>query len=599
MAIPEEIIEEVKSRCDIVEIIGTFVQLKRSGGTSYKGLCPFHQEKTPSFHVDGARQSYHCFGCGKGGNVFRFFMDRDNLTFPEAVKVLASRVGVVIPEKHDSDPGEARARAGERSRLVDINELLCKYFCYNLEKDPDSPVGQYLKRRGLPPDIIKRFRIGAAPEGWTSCVELCRRRGFKDEELLAAGVACRSEKSGRVFDQFRERLTFTIENELGQVVGFSARTLEAKPQDGRKYVNTPDTPIFHKGKLLYALPLARQEIVAQKMAILCEGQLDTIAFHRAGYQCAVAPLGTAFTPEQARILKRYTNRILLAFDADGAGQKAVLRAAEILLPLSMELLVLRMPGGKDPDELFASGGADALKSAVEGAVPWLEVVISSLAEKFRLDTPVGRGEAAAFVAGYLKLIENRVELELYVRQTADFLQVSTDAVYAELARIRRNEQYKERFSSSDPERMDKAKQAAPVEGPVSPALETLLTLAVNSESAARLIADITEPDEFAGTEPVLMALNCAVSAALNGEHCDVADLLGELLIDHPSPTVSRILVSNDVYRSEEQAVRDAVADHRRGRQRERRRELMEKLRITVDSEEKLSILREIQKLSGR
>ena len=593
MAIPEAIIDEIRARCDIVELIGSFVQLKRAGGSSYKGLCPFHQEKTPSFHVDGARQSYHCFGCGKGGNVFRFFMDRDNLTFPEAVRMLASRVGVVVPEEGER-AGEAKQRAGLRERLIQINETLSRYFCRNLAEHPDSPVAQYLRRRGIPDDVARRFRIGAAPEGWQNGIDLCRREGFKDDELVTAGVACRSEKSGRIFDQFRERLTFTIENEFGKAVGFSARSLEAKPLDGRKYVNTPDTPVFHKGQLLYALPLARKGIAEKKLAILCEGQLDTIAFHRAGFDCAVAPLGTAFTTEQARVLKRYTDRIALAFDSDGAGQKAILRAAEILLPLSMELKVIRIPGGKDPDELFASGGSEAVAAAVDAAVPWLDVVVAALETKFRMETPVGRGEAAAFIAGYLNLVENRVELESYVAQAAAALHVSEDAVFAELARVRRHERRREEFRAAP------AAPAAPADAGrqlLLPALTTLLELAVNSEDAARLMGELIPPETLAGDDPICRAINCGIAAALNGEFEDLPRRLGELLVDAPSPEVSRALVEHTDFADPERAVRDSVAELERSRQRVRRQELMNRLRLAADDEEKRSILLEIQKLN--
>ena len=591
MAIPEAIIEEVRSRCDIVELIGSSVQLKRAGGSSYKGLCPFHQEKTPSFHVDGARQSYHCFGCGKGGNVFRFFMDRDGLTFPEAVRMLAARVGVVVPEEGEG-AGDAKRRSGMRERLIRINETLSSYFCRNLAEHPDAPVAQYLRRRGIPGDIARRFRIGAAPEGWQNGIDLCRREGFGDDELVAAGVACRSEKSGRIFDQFRERLTFTIENEFGKAVGFSARSLEAKPQDGRKYVNTPDTPIFHKGQLLYALPLARKGIAEKKLAILCEGQLDTIAFHRAGFDCAVAPLGTAFTADQARVLKRYTDRIALAFDSDGAGQKAILRAAEILLPLSMELRVIRIPGGKDPDELFATGGAAAVEAAVEASVSWLDVVIASLEGKFRMETPVGRGEAASFLAGYLNLVENRVELESYVRQAAESLRVSEDAVFAELARVRRHERRREEFRPAPA-----AAEAASAAAPVDAALSTLLDLAVNCEEAARLMGELLPPEALPDTDPVCRAIGCGINAALNGEFEDLPRQLGELLVESPSPEVSRALVEHVEFSDPERAVRDSVAQLGRIRARQRRQEIMERLRRASDDDEKRSLLLEIQKLN--
>ena len=587
--IPKSVIEDIRARCDIVDVVGSFVQLKRSGSSSFKGLCPFHNEKTPSFHVDSARQSYHCFGCGKGGDVFRFLMEKESMTFYDAVHALASRVGVIIPEfSSDGDEEGARQRAGAKERLYRLNEAVSDFFCRNLREHPDSEAAQYLRRRGIPDDVARKFRIGAAPDSWDAAQRFCRSQGFTDEEGELAGVLRRSE-NGRVFDQFRNRLVFSIFNEAGRGVGFSARSLEPKPQDGRKYVNTPETPVFRKGALLYALPLAREAMVKRKLAILCEGQLDVIAFHRAGFECAVAPLGTAFTPDQARVLKRYTNHIALAFDSDSAGQKAVLRAAEILLPLSIELKVIRIPGGKDPDELFASGGAEAVAAAVDNAVSWLKVVTDSLAEKFDLSTPVGKGEAAAFICGFLKLVDNRVELESYVRETADHLRVSEEAVFAELASLRRRDRRREEFKPDAP------KEKTPVRS-YSPAILTLLELAINSHEAARLIGGLLEPDDLELGDPVSEAISRCTLAAEVGEHAEAVRKLGELLENQPSPELSRALVSHTEYSDIDRAVRDSVRELRVGRRRRLRNELMSKLRSSGDPEERQKLLAEIQKL---
>ena len=593
MAISKTVIEDIRARCDIADVVGAFVQLKRSGASSFKGLCPFHNEKTPSFHVDTARQSYHCFGCGKGGDVFRFLMDKDGMTFYDAVHMLASRAGVIIPEESfGGNEEEARQRAGAKERLYRLNEAFSEFFCRFLREHPDSEAAQYLRRRGIPEDVARRFRIGAAPDAWDEGLKLCRSKGFSDDEGVSAGVLHRSD-SGRVFDQFRNRLVFSIFNETGRGVGFSARSLESKPQDGRKYINTPETPVFHKGSLLYALPLAREAMGKRNLAILCEGQMDVIAFHRAGFECAVAPLGTAFTPEQARVLKRYTNHVALAFDSDAAGRKAVLRAAEILLPLSMELKVIRIPGGKDPDELFASGGAEAVGAAVEGAVSWLDVVVSELAERFDLASPVGKGEAAAYVCGFLKLVENRVELEAYVREVAERLKVSEEAVFAELADLRRRDRRREEFrTAAEPA----AKAPAAAEKRYTPAELTLLELAVNSSEAARLIGDILEPDELDVNDPVGEAINLACAGALNGEYDEAVRNLSAILEERPSTELSKALVSHTEFADIVKAVEDSVRELRISRKRARRDELMAKLRTASAPEERTRLLEEIQKL---
>ncbi len=592
--IPEEIIEEIRSRCNIVDVIGGFVQLRRAGGNSYKGLCPFHQEKTPSFFVDSARQSYHCFGCGKGGDVFRFFMDKDNLTFVDAIRTLAGRAGVIIPETTGASPAERDQRTKERERIYQINAELCSLFQKILRDDPNSPVARYLAGRGLPPEIIAKFKIGAAPAGWTGGVDYCRGLGFTDDELIAAGVAVRSHKDpGRIFDLFHDRLTFTIENEISRPIGFSARSLEAKPADGRKYVNSPETAIFKKSRTLYALSLARQEMGTRNLAILCEGQMDAIAFHRAGFACAVAPLGSAFTPEQAQILKRYTKNVLLAFDADSAGEKAFLHAAEILLPLAMDLKVMTIEGGKDPDELFNQQGAAGIANAINSARPWLEVLVEVLKKRYDFANPIGRSEAAAVVAQYLDRVPSEVALELYIRSGAQLLQVSEAALTAELSAQRRGRLRRETWNRPEP--TPEPTPAPPRQRP-SVALLTLLEIALSSPDAGRMIADAVEPELLAGDDPVRTALNRVIDGSINGEFDQAVADIRNHLAETPSPEISRILVANAQFPKLEQAIREATAELRHTAQTRNLRELTARLAAATTPEEQWKIMQEIQKI---
>ncbi len=591
----KDIIEDIRSRCNIVDVITSFgVQLKRSGGSSFKGLCPFHQEKTPSFHVDVSRQSYHCFGCGKGGDVFRFFMDKENVDFVNAAQILAARCGVIIPEKEFN--GAQRAKQGERERLLAVNAEFSKFFCRLLAENPNSEAANYLRNRGITSDVIQKFKIGMAPSGWTGCLEYGRKLGFTDHELLTAGIIRRKDETGRLYDQFHDRVTFTIENEQGRAVGFSARTLEAKPADGRKYVNTPDTPVFHKGQLLYALPQARQGIGKMKKAILCEGQLDAIAFHRAGIDCAVAPLGTAFTPEQARMIRRYSNNLILSFDADSAGQKAVLRAAEILLPLSVDLRVLQIPGGKDPDEIFTKQGGSVLEELVNNAVPWLDVLGFILPERYQMDIPAGRAEAASFVADFLRLVQNQVELEVYIEKVAEMLQVSTNAIKSALNNSISAANRPRPAAPQEPQKIVQ-KTVEVKKDPARVALLELLELGMASMDNARKIAQELEDITLEESDPVVKALNIVINCALNGEMDSVSADLNSLLIETPCPEVSRLMVKNSTFPDAPRAIAEAIADVKRVRKLTRQQELLNKLRVETNEQVRLELLLEISKLN--
>lgn len=599
--ISKEIIEDIRSRCDIVELVGMFVQLRRAGTNTYKGLCPFHQEKTPSFHVDAARQTFHCFGCGKGGDVFRFFMEKENVGFVDALHMLASRVGVVIPENspEGGDPGEGRRRAGERERLFQVNEAFAEFFHRTLTSNPGSPAALYLQKRGIPPEVAEKFRIGACPDDWTACLNYGRSIGFSDAELVNSGVVSRKAETGRCYDHFKGRLTFTIENEQGRAVGFSARALEATPAGG-KYINTTETPIFKKGNLLYALPLARRMMGEKNMAILCEGQLDTIAFHRAGFECAVAPQGTSFTENQGRILRRYAGRIFLALDSDAAGQKAIRRDLEILLPMSFDIRVIRIPGGKDPDELFRNGGAEAVRQAVEGAVSWLRVLCDSLPERYDMSSPAGRGQAAAEVAEYLGKVTNQVELESYVREASSAFGVSEDSFWAELRQIRRKLRQEEERRSRFPGREEEERPAArPAEENYPAALLTLLALAVNYEEAARQIAELLPPGELTQDTLPERAINLAVNAALNGEFDQAGSAIADMLIEHPSPAISRLLVGEHRYADVSRAVLDSVGELQRFRREEKRRALTLELRRAATPEARTAILTKLVELNRK
>lgn len=599
--IPESVIEEIRSRCDIVDVVGAYVDLKRAGGDSWKALCPFHNEKTPSFHVRGDRQLYHCFGCGKGGNVFRFIMDRENISFVEAAHLLASRCGVVIPVAGDGiDDGRGREAANARERLYALNEEFAVFFEKNLEKHPEWPAARYLVKRQLPAELIRHFRLGAAPDEWDGCLRYGRALGFSEEEMLTGGILRRHEESGRYYDHFKGRLIFPIWNEIGKVVGFSARSLEDNPA-AAKYVNTAETPVFKKGRLLYALPFARKPMHDAREAILCEGQFDTIAFHRAGFEQAVAPQGTGFTPDQARILRRAVDRVLIAFDADRAGQKATRTALAVLLPLDFEVRIIRIPAGKDPDALFASAGADGVAAAVRAAVSWIRHLVEELGREYRLDAAGDLARATGEVVELLMLIENPIGRELYIREAAEALHVSEESITAEIARrqqaLRRGSAGAIRAEAANPEPFPAIRPAA--DGG-EPAELALFELAFHHESAARLLAGELPPEGL-GDSAVAQALNLVIGYAMNGEHAEARTRVGEFLIENPDPRLNRIMMTDCSFEagSVKKAVRDCLDTLRRNRARRAAAGITERLRAASDPAERMKLLAELMQSASK
>ncbi|MEY2530228.1 MAG: primase [Verrucomicrobiota bacterium] len=404
MAIPSETIEQIAAANDIVEVIGAYFPLKRAG-TNFKALCPFHQEKTPSFTVSPQRQTFHCFGCGVGGSVFRFVMEYEHLDFPSAVRKLATRVGISVMEERGAGASEDRQYEARRT-LVRLHAEAAEWFHENLLKKPlAASAREYLKQRGLPVEIAKRWQLGYAPDEWNAFGNWARTQGYETGILLASGlVKTKNEDEAAVsdqtstsdhqtsYDRFRGRLMFPICNDVGEVIAFSGRLLQNE-KEGAKYLNSPETPLFRKGKVLFGLHKTKRPLIEANCAIVCEGQIDLITLFEAGITNVVAPQGTAFTESQARVLKRYVNDVVLCFDADAAGQKAAERSLDALLQNDLIVRVAEMPPGEDPDSLIRRQGKEEFDKRIEGARDffdyWIEretaiVDLSSLGAKMEL-----------------------------------------------------------------------------------------------------------------------------------------------------------------------------------------------------------------------
>src|ERR1700730_12656716 len=353
--IPSETIEQVAAANDIVGVIGSYFPLKRAGA-NFKALCPFHQEKTPSFHVSPQRQTFHCFGCGVGGSVFRFVMEYEHIDFPSAVRKLAARVGIPIVEERGG--GEEDRQHEARRTLLKLHSEATEWFQENLlKKEFAEPARTYLKKRGIDRQLAKDWQLGFAPESWDAFSKWALDRGYSRTQLLQSGlVKPRDEEqaSGEFYDRFRGRIMFPICNDVGEVIAFSGRLLEPEPQ-AAKYVNSPETPLFQKGRVLFGLHKTKRALIEANRAIVCEGQLDLITVFEAGIKNVVAPQGTALTEYQARILKRFVDEVVLCFDADQAGQKAAQHSLDSLLQHDLVVRIVDMPAGEDPDSLIRRG----------------------------------------------------------------------------------------------------------------------------------------------------------------------------------------------------------------------------------------------------
>lgn len=426
MAIPESFIEELLQRSDIAEVVSDYVQLNRRSGGNQFGLCPFHSEKTPSFSVSTDKQIYHCFGCGKGGNVIGFIMEIENLSFRDAVAFLARRAGMELPE--DDTPEELKSR---RARLLELNRAAAKYFYSNLSKPEGAAAIEYIKKRGLSAKTVKRFGLGAALDEWFALSDAMIKEGYRESELIEAGLSKRG-KNGGIYDVFRNRLIFPVIDVRGNIIGFSGRILgDGEP----KYLNTPDTPVFSKSRNLFALNLAKR--TKRGMLILVEGNVDVVMLHQAGFDCAVASLGTSLTPEQARLMSRYTQNVVIAYDSDSAGVKAAQRAIGLLEPVGLKVRVLRMDGAKDPDEFIRARGAEAFELLLERSENHIEYRIDTLRSKYDLETDDGRLGFLADAAELVASLPGAVEREIYSRRVAELIGVSADAVLSEVKKLLR------------------------------------------------------------------------------------------------------------------------------------------------------------------
>lgn len=405
MYYPEELVEEIRERNDIVEVIGTYVKLQKKG-SSYFGLCPFHNEKSPSFSVSPDKQMYYCFGCGAGGNVFTFIMEYENYSFPEALKYLADRVGIKLPEREYSE--EEKRQQDLRMQVLEINKMAANYFYYQLRTESGAQAMQYLKSRQLDDETIKRFALGYSSKYSSNLYQYFKSKKISDELLKESGLFNVDEKNG-MYDKFWNRVIFPILDVNNRVIGFGGRVMgDGKP----KYLNSPETIVFDKSRNLYGLNIART--ARKKYLLVCEGYMDVISMHQAGFTNAVASLGTALTSGHASLLKRYTQEVLLLYDSDEAGVRAALRAIPILREAGVNSRVVNLRPYKDPDEFIKNLGAEAFEERLEQASDSFMFRVSIAESEFPMEEPQGQNRFFERCAEMLLELKDELERNLYI-----------------------------------------------------------------------------------------------------------------------------------------------------------------------------------------
>lgn len=533
--IPRSFIDELLDRCNIVDVVSSYVRLKK-GGANYVGLCPFHNEKTPSFTVSAEKQLYKCFGCGAGGNAIGFIMQIENLEFVDAVQKLADMCGMTVPE--NDDPAFSI-----RKRVLEANVAAARFFRKNLSTDKGKAAAEYLIRRGLSPKAVQSFGIGYATDGWYDLTNELTRQGFSRAELEAARL-CSKGKNGGYYDFFRDRVMFPIINERGDVIAFSGRVLVSN-DEGRKYMNSPDTPAYSKSRALYGIHLAKR--TKEDFLLLVEGNMDVVALHQAGFDNAIATCGTALTPQQAQIMRKTAAKAVICFDQDEAGKKATDKAIDILTQADIDVRVLRLPpvrgsrgeilldkNGKplkdDPDSFIRRNDADAFRQLLQKPPSDIEYKLSQIKSAFDLTGDDGRIAYLKEAAKYLASIPGDIEREIHTRNTARGADLSESALISEVMRIRAA-RLRDKKRRIEKDAKNPLMQAQPKERGIrydnpSSAIseERLLQLCLSDSKLLAQAVEILQPDQF--SSPLLGSIFQKAQQSLqNGEHVSPALLL--------------------------------------------------------------------------
>ena len=560
--ISDELFNEINMANDIVDYASSFMSLKKRG-RSYMACCPFHNEKTPSFHIDRDKQLFHCFGCGASGNFVQLVMRLEGLDFQDAIKQMADRAGIVIPE---NGMRRSSAAAQQKERIYEMNKLAARYF-YDCLNDPEKgKVGRgYFTARRLSKKTIVKFGLGYAPNEAEGLINRLRSSGYTDRDIVTAGLAV--TRNDKIVDKFRDRVMFPIINARGKIIGFGGRILgkEQLPNGVRlaKYLNSPETPVFDKGSNLFALNLAKNS--NEKDIILCEGYMDVITVHQAGITNCVATLGTAITENQARLMLRYGNEILICYDTDEAGTKAALRAIDIIASVGGRSRVMRITGAKDPDEFITKYGVEGFRNAIDKAAPSTEFRLSLIRREYDINDTDGKIRFVEAAAGILASLSDPVEIDAYIKKTAKDSGISEQAILGKLNEIRKKlprrspARTKEEYKKRELMRINSGKPPEQrVTGAVIEAEKRVLSLIASSRRLANAASEIMSPDEFSDKTYCEMA-EYIYNAAKNGDEIEPAAVMNRFSGDPDSENkAGEIFFNREEYDYDEKTLYELI-----------------------------------------
>lgn len=552
MALPQSFLNELIYRCDIVEVISRYVSLKKSG-SGYVGLCPFHNEKTPSFSVSGEKQFFHCFGCGEGGNVIGFIMKEENLPFLDAVKLLADMYGMTVPEDEGGNDAERRLR----ERIISLNKEAARFYHGCLLSGDGKDALDYLLARGLTKKTITDFGLGYAPPGWDMLSLEMQKKGYTKNEIESAWLG-RKNRSGGLYDAFRDRVMFPIIDIRGNVIAFGGRITKG---DGPKYLNSGDTPVFNKSRNLFALNFAKKSKAGR--LILAEGYMDVIALHQAGFDYAVASLGTALTSEQSRLIGRYAKEAIISYDSDSAGQKAAQKAIDLLNGAGLAVKVLKIPGAKDPDEFIKKNGSEAFALLLDKPQSDSEYRLSVIKAKYVLDIDAQKIEYLKEAADYIATVSSPVEREILSHMVSQEAGINAGIMAAEVKRAFasaiRKERKKTELDAMRPIRMAQRKESgARYANPRSAVCEEkLLSIVLEDADLLKSAEKLISPDEF--SSPFLAKIyEKALKMEHSGHDIIPAAVMAEL-DDGEARCLTSILAAKVLSNNEQKELEDYIS----------------------------------------